>query len=77
MFGSVRFRSEINWRRTNAHNDAKQGRRQYGNVRDTIFFYTQGNRWTWNWLYTEYNSQYVDSFYKLTEQGFGAALPNG
>ena len=51
IFGSVRFRSEINWRRTNAHNDAKQGRRQYGNVRDTIFFYTQGNRWTWNWLY--------------------------
>ena len=71
IFGSVRFRSEINWRRTNAHNDAKQGRRQYGNVRDTIFFYTQGNRWTWNWLYTEYNSQYVDSFYKLTEQGSG------
>ena len=71
IFGSVRFRSEINWRRTNAHNDAKQGRRQYGNVRDTIFFYTQGNRWTWNWLYTEYNSQYVDSFYNLTEQGSG------
>ena len=71
IFGSVRFRSEINWRRTNAHNDAKQGRRQYGNVRDTIFFYTKGNLWTWNWLYTEYESQYVDSFYKFTEQGSG------
>ena len=71
VFGAGHFRSEINWRRTNAHNDAKQGRRQYGNVRDTIFFYTKGDKWTWNWLYTDYDSQYVDSFYKFTEQDSG------
>ena len=71
IFGPARFRSEINWRRTSAHNDAKQGRKQYRNVRDTIFFYTKGNRWTWNWLYTEYDSQYVGSFYKFTEQNSG------
>ena len=30
----------------NAHNDAKQGRRQYGNaLRDTILFYTKSNKW--------------------------------
>ena len=67
VFGSNNYRSEIAWRRTNAHNDAKQGRRQYGNVRDTIFFYTKGSQWTWNWLYTKYDSQYIDSFYKLTD----------
>ena len=71
VFGPANFRSEINWHRTNAHNDAKQGRQQYGNVRDTIFFYTKGNQWTWNWLYTEYESQYVDSFYKFTESDSG------
>ena len=71
VFGPANFRSEINWRRTNAHNDAKQGRQQYGNVRDTIFFYTKGSQWTWNWLYTEYESQYVDSFYKFTELDSG------
>ena len=71
VFGPGHFRSELNWRRTNAHNDAKQGRRQYGNVRDTIFFYTKGDKWTWNWLYTDYDSQYVDSFYKFTEQDSG------
>ena len=71
IFGKDYFRTEINWRRTNAHNDAKQGRRQYGNVRDTIFFYTKGPEWAWNWLYTDYDSQYVDSFYKFTEQGSG------
>ena len=69
VFGAVNYRSEIAWRRTNAHNDAKQGRRQYGNVRDTIFFYTKSNAWTWNWQYTEYDTEYVDNFYKLTEQG--------
>ncbi len=71
IFGPDYFRSEINWRRTNAHNDAKQGRRQYGNVRDTIFFYTKGSKWTWNWLYTEYSDEYVHSFYKFTEQSSG------
>ena len=71
VFGPENFRSEINWRRTNAHNDAKQGRRQYGNVRDTIFFYTKSNTWNWNWQYTEYGSEYVDSFYKFTERDSG------
>ena len=71
VFGTGSFRSEINWRRTNAHNDAKQGRRQYGNVRDTIYFYTKGNNWTWNWLYTDYDEQYKNDFYKFSEQGTG------
>ena len=71
VFGSGNYRSEINWRRTNAHNDAKQGRRQYGNVRDTIFFYTKSNSWDWNWLYTEYDNEYINSFYKYTEQSTG------
>ena len=71
MFGRDCYKTEINWRRTNAHNDAKQGRRQYGNVRDIILFYTKSNKWTWNWQYTEYDSEYVDSFYKFTEQGSG------
>lgn len=36
LFGPSGFRTEISWRRQSAHNDAKQGRKQYGNVRDTI-----------------------------------------
>ena len=35
------YLSEISWKRSSAHNDAKQGRTQYGNIRDTIFFYTK------------------------------------
>ena len=71
VFGATNYRSEVNWRRTNAHNDAKQGRRQYGNVRDTILFYTKSNKWNWNWLYTDYESEYVDGFYKFTEESSG------
>ena len=77
IFGNDYFRSEINWRRTNAHNDAKQGRRQYGNVRDTILFYTKGQEWNWNWLYTEYDKDYVDSFYKFSEPGSGRRYQMG
>ena len=40
-------------------------------MRDAILYYTKGNRRTWNWLYTEYDSQYVDSFYKFTEEDSG------
>ena len=71
IFGPDHFRSEISWRRTNAHNDAKQGRRQYGNIRDTLLFYSKGAKWTWNWLYTEYDDAYVNDFYKFTEQDSG------
>ena len=67
VFGARNYRNEISWRRTNAHNDARQGRRQYGNVRDTILFYTKSNNWTWNWQYTEYDSEYVDDSYRYRE----------
>ena len=36
-----------------------------------FLFYTKSNKWTWNWQYTEYDSKYVDSFYKFTEEGTG------
>ena len=68
VFGPRNYRNEISWRRTNAHNDAKQGRRQYGNVRDTILLYTKSNSWTWNWQFTPYDDEYVDDFYKFTEE---------
>ena len=77
VFGPTQFRTEISWRRTSAHNDARQGRRQYGNVRDCIFFYTKGRKWTWNWLYTEYTREYVDSSYRFIEEGSGRRYRRG
>lgn len=69
VFGPSQFRSEISWKRQSAHNDAKQGRVQYGNIRDVILFYTKGKDWTWHWLYTAYDKKYVADFYKHGEAG--------
>ena len=66
VFGAG-FRSEISWKRSSAHNDGKQGRTQYGNVRDVIFYYTKGKNWTWNWLYTSYDQSYIDSAYRHSD----------
>ncbi len=71
VFGARNFRTEISWRRQSAHNDAAQGRSQYGNVRDIIFFYTKTSEWTWNWLYTEYDDEYVKKFYRHIEDETG------
>ena len=37
IFGSDNFRSEITWKRTSAHSDTRQGRRQYGRISDLLF----------------------------------------
>ena len=71
VFGAQNFRTEISWRRTSAHNDAGQGRKQYGNVRDIIHFYTKSDKWQWNWQYTPYDDSYVEDFYKYVEPGTG------
>jgi DNA modification methylase len=71
VFGVRQYRSEISWKRSSAHSDAKQGRAQYGNVRDVIFFYTKGPEWTWNWQYTDYDESYVRDFYRYVEEGTG------
>jgi DNA modification methylase len=64
VFGKINYKSEINWRRSSAHNDAKQGRKQYGNVRDVILFYTKSDKWTWNWVYTPYTVTYLENEYR-------------
>ena len=58
ILGENNFKNEIVWKRTSAHNDA----RKYGNIHDTIFFYTGSkNGYTWNRQYTPYTQEYIDS----------------
>jgi DNA modification methylase len=68
VFGAQGFRSEISWKRSSAHNDAKQGRKQYGNIRDVIFYYTKSKTWIWNWQYTAYDEHYVESAYRHRDE---------
>ncbi len=71
VFEPTSYRTEISWRRQSAHNDAKQGRCQYGNVRDVIFFYTKSDKWKWNWLYTPYSESLIESAYRNIEPKTG------
>ena len=71
VFGPENFRTEITWKRTSAHSDARQGRRQHGRVHDLLLFYSMSDSWTWNQLYTEYDQDYVDQFYRHVEPETG------
>lgn len=69
VFGPRSYRTEISWKRSSAHNDAKQGRSQPGNIRDIIFFYTKSHSdWQWNWQFTDYDQSYVESAYRLIDE---------
>jgi site-specific DNA-methyltransferase (adenine-specific) len=61
IFGPDGFRSEIIWKRTTAHNDAKH---QYPDVTDTILFYAKGPRATFNRQFLAYDQSYLDSKYR-------------
>ena len=71
IFGVRNFLSDISWKRTSAHSDTKQGRRQHGRIRDTLLFYSNGDDWTWNPIYTDYDQDYVESFYRHLEPETG------
>ena len=77
IFGRQNFRNEIIWKRTYAHSDAKQGRKQPGRIHDSLLFYTKSDEWTWNTLYVPHDKDYVDKFYKYTEEGTGRPVHAG
>jgi DNA modification methylase len=71
IFGPTHFRSEIIWKRSSAHSDARQGRRQHGRIHDSLLFYTKSDEWTWNQLHTQHDALYVASKYPYEEDGTG------
>ena len=71
VFGPENYRTEITWKRTSAHSDGKQGRKQHGRIHDTLLFYSKSDELTWNKLYTPYDQTYIDNFYRHTEPDTG------
>ena len=71
IFGPNNFRNEISWKRSSAHSDAKQGRKQYGKIHDVILFYSKGEDWRWNTIFTKYDEEYVNDFYRHIEEKTG------
>lgn len=65
IFGPENFRNEIVWKRTSAHSDARV---RFGDVTDTILFYSKTERATWNPLVVPLALQHVEAKYTLVDE---------
>jgi DNA modification methylase len=63
IFGHKNFRNEIVWKRTFAHSSAKR----WGDVHDTLLFYTKSDHYTWNRPLQALDLQYVAGKYRHTD----------
>ncbi len=65
VFEPTNFRSEITWKRTSSHNDA---RRNYGAIGDTILFYAKSDDCIFNRQYLPYSEEYIRNFYRHVDE---------
>ena len=56
LFGYGNFKGEIVWKRTHAHNDAKN---KLSVVKDTIWYYSKSLKFTYNPVYAPYEEKYI------------------
>jgi site-specific DNA-methyltransferase (adenine-specific) len=63
VFGKEMFRSEVVWKRTSSHPTAKR----WGPVHDIVFFYSRGKSFLWNKVYAQYDSEYLETFFDMTD----------
>lgn len=71
VFGPVNYKTEIIWKRSSAHSDGKQGRRQHGRIHDVILFYVKTDKWQWSNVYTPHDEGYIHKMYRHVEQETG------
>ncbi len=60
VFGPQTFRSEIIWKRTNTHSDAKR----WSPVSDTLLYYAKGSSRIWNPVYAPHAEEYIADKYR-------------
>ena len=70
VFGAENFRSEIIWKRTSGHSDAKR----FASTHDTIFFYTKSENNVWIQQYQPYDQGYVEQYYRYIDEKTGRGL---
>jgi adenine-specific DNA-methyltransferase len=59
LFGRSRFLNEITWRRAFGHSDS--GR--FGNIHDTLLYYSKSEQRTWNQITRPANPEYIETFF--------------
>ena len=66
VFGTENFQNEIKWKRTHSHGDS---RRRFGNVSDTILFFSKNKAFLFNRQHLPYSKDYIDKFYRHVDPG--------
>ena len=66
VFGKNSLVNEIVWKRSDVHADAGA----YGNVHDTIYFYSRSKelKRTWNQQYSAYSDEYIENQYRYKDE---------
>lgn len=63
VFGEDRFKAEIVWKRSSAHNDSTT----FANIHDSIFFY-QNPGACFNTTYIPYSKEYIENYYSKKDK---------
>lgn len=71
LFGEQNFRNEIIWKRSDAHNDARQGATDFGRIHDTILRYTKSDTFIFNVEHLPLPDETVSKWYRNIDEETG------
>ncbi len=77
VFGAQRSKNELIWKRSDAHNDSKQGAMHFGRVHDVILFYSKTDSPKFTTQYTPLPDSTQDRWYRNIEVGTGRRYNKG
>ena len=60
VFGPQARRTEICWKRTSSHGNVSKS---FGEIWESIFFYTKSDEWVWNQQYVPFDDAYIESHF--------------
>jgi DNA modification methylase len=60
VFGGDSHRTEICWKRTSSHGNVSK---TFGEIWESIFFYTKSDEWIWNQQYVPFEDSYIESHF--------------
>jgi len=67
LFGDNNFETELIWKCSNTHPNNKT----YGSIHQTIFYYHKSDKFTFNTQYSEYDQDYVETYYNRIDEKTG------
>jgi len=65
VFGATNFRNELIWKRTSAHSAADR----WGDIHDTVFYYSKSDEYTWNELLLPHTDEYSARYKNVDKDG--------